>query len=793
MPPSCPPRFAARLQPSGNAILGDNDGMPSTGVLPGNLPRQLTSFIGRERELRDLKELLERSRLLTLTGPGGSGKTRLGLQLAGQVASGFPDGVYFVALAPVGNPDLVLSSIAQGVGLGDVGNRPLLDRLSSHLESARVLLLLDNFEHLTVSAPVVATLLQATAELRIVVTSRAPLHVSGEQEYDVPPLRVPDQPGTTAAAVADCESVRLFMDRVRAARPGFVLDEDTATVIAAITQRLDGLPLAVELAAARVKLLSPASLLARLEHALPVLVGGARDLPQRQQTLRGTIAWSYDLLGADARRLLATCSVFRGGISLESAESVCAAAIDLRVEVLAGLEELVDQSLLRRVEGPGGPRFGMLFVVREYAAERLAEMPERARVEASHAATFLALAETAAPGLRGPSEQEWLERLEVEHQNIRAAIDWYTQHEPRDALRLTAAMSRFWGVRGHFTEGRRRLKALLGMTGDATSTRIKALNGAASLAIDQGDRTDAHDLLCESIRLSQELGYRRGEATAFVFLGRSLIASGRPAEAGPHVERALQLLEGLDDPAAVAIALLYAGLAAHFTGQFEEACARYGRSADLCRAAGFRSVGARSLQQLGRSRLELGDIRGARNALEEALPTCLELGDRWVVPILMGGFAGVAARTGRPRRAVRLAGAAQGLCEAGQFSMPVPVEAELERWLTPARNRLGSAAVQQIMAEGRRMSLAEAVSYALADEPEEAWRSGPRRTLTRRELEVASLVARGLTNRSIAGQLHLSVRTVDTHVDHVLTKLGFSNRAQLVAWAYESGLVPKDT
>jgi|HubBroStandDraft_6_1064221.scaffolds.fasta_scaffold17489_3 non-specific serine/threonine protein kinase len=772
--------------------------MPSTGVLPGNLPRQLTSFIGRERELRDLKELLERSRLLTLTGPGGGGKTRLGLKLAAQVASGFPDGAYFVALAPVGNPDLVLSSIAQGVGLGDVGNRPLLDRLCRHLESVRVLLLLDNFEHLTVSAPVLATLLQATAELKIVVTSRAPLHISGEQEYAVPPLRVPDPQCVTAAAVAGCESVRLFAERARAAWPGFVLDEANAASIAGITQRLDGLPLAVELAAARVKLLPPAALLARLEHALPVLVGGARDLPQRQQTLRGTIAWSYGLLGAGAGRLLAACSVFRGGISLEGAESVCAGAIDLGIEVLDGLEELVDQSLLRRIEGPAGPagpadpRFGMLFMVREYAAERLAEMPERVRVEEAHAATFLALADEAERALRGPGEQDWLERLEVEHQNIRAAIDWYTQHEPGDALRLAAAMSRFWGVRGHFTEGRRRLKALLGMTGGATSARIKALNGAASLAIDQGDRTDAGDLLCESIRLSQELGYRRGEATALVFLGRSLIASGRPAEAVPHIEHALQLLEGPDDPAAVAVALLYAGLAAHFTGQFEEACARYERSADLCRAAGFRSVGARSLQQLGRSRLELGDIHGARSALEEALPTCLELGDRWVIPIVMGGFAGVAARTGRSRRALRLAGVAQGLCEAGQFSMPVPVEAELVRWLTPARDQLGSVAVQ-VMAEGRQMSLAEAVAYALADEPEQAWRGGPRRTLTKRELEVATLVARGLTNRRIAAQLYLSVRTVDTHVDHVLTKLGFSTRTQLAAWAYESGLRREDT
>ena len=772
--------------------------MPSTGALdrfPDNLPRQLTSFIGRERDLQDLKGLLERSRLLTLTGPGGSGKTRLGLQLAAEVTGGFPDGVYFVALAPVGNPELVLSSIAQGIGLPDIGDRPLLDRLRSHLENARVLILLDNFEHLMAAAPVVVQILQATVAPRIVVTSRAPLHVSGEQEFEVLPLRVPDPHCVTVGAVACCESVRLFTERAQAVWPGFALDEENAALIAGIARRLDGLPLAVELAAARVKVLPPASLLARLERSLPVLVGGPRDLPQRQQTLRATIAWSYGLLGAAAGRLLAACSVFRGGISLEGAESVCAAAIDLGIEVLSGLEELVDQSLLRRIggfAGPGGPRFGMLFMVREYAAERLAEMPVRARVGEAHAATFLALAEAAGRELRGPGEREWLDRLETEHQNIRAALDWYQQHEPGDALRLAVAMSRFWGVRGHFTEGRGRLKALLDVCRDGTSTRVKALNGAASLAIDQGDHGQARDLLGESIRLSQELGYKRGEATALVFLGRSLIAGGRPAEAGPHVARALRLLDGRDDPAALAIALLYAGLAAHFTGQFEEARARYVRSVNLCRAAGFRSVGARSLQQLGKTRLELGDIRGARSALEDALPTCLELGDRWVVPIVMTGFAGVAARTGRPRRALRLAGVALGLCEAGQFSMPVPVEAELERWLAPARKQLGSAAAK-IMREGRRMSLAEAVSYALADEPEDAWRSGPRRTLTRRELEVASLVAQGLTNRSIAGQLHLSVRTVDTHVDHILTKLGFSNRAQLVAWAYESGLAPKDT
>jgi non-specific serine/threonine protein kinase len=644
------------------------------------------------------------------------------------------------------------------------------------------------------AAPQVALILQATAAVRFVVTSRAPLHLTGEQEFDVPPLQLPGPHCATAAAVAGCEAVRLFTERACAARPSFVLDEQNAALIAEITRRLDGLPLALELAAARVKLLPPVALLARLEHSLPLLVGGARDLPERQQTLRATIAWSYGLLGRGAGRLLAVCSVFRGGIGLDAVQSVCAAA-GPGIDVLDGLEELVGQSLLRRVEEPAfpaDPRFGMLFMVREYAGEQLAGMPERAKIEQAHGATFLALAETAGRRLQGADEQQWLDRLEVEHQNIRAAIDWYARCEPDEALRLAAAMSRFWGVRGHFTEGRRRLEALLDACREESPMRVRALHGAASLAIDQGDYEDARGLLGESIRLSQELGDRCGEAMGLVYFSRSLIAGGRPAEAVPYAERALRLLEGSDDPPSLGTALLYAGLAAHFTGQFELARDRYQRAVDLCRAAGYRSFAARSLQMLGHARLDLGDIRGAREAFEEALPTCLEVGDRWVVPVVLAGFAGVATSTGRPRRALRLAGVARGLCEAGQFSMPAVIETRLEERLVSAQKRLGSAAAR-VMAEGRRMTLAESVSYALADEPEEARPTGPGRTLTRRELEVAALVAQGLTNRAVAGRLHLSVRTVDTHVDHALAKLGFNNRAQLVAWAYESGLLAKDT
>jgi predicted ATPase/DNA-binding CsgD family transcriptional regulator len=763
--------------------------MPSPGPIPGNLPRQLTSFIGRAHELRDLHELLKRSRLLTLTGPGGSGKTRLSLELAAESVSRFPDGVFYVALAPVGQPDLVLSSIAQATGLHDAGDRPLLERLCRHLGTVRALLLLDNFEHVIAAAPAVAEILRATAGLTIMVTSRSPLHVTGEQEFTVPPMQVPDQPSATVAAVAECESVRLFVERAQAVWPSLVLNEENADSIAKICQRLDGLPLAVELAAARIKLLPPASLLARLENALPVLVGGARDLPQRQQTLNSTMAWSYDLLGAGAKRLLAACSVFRGGIALATAETICAG---LGIEVLAGLEELVDQSLLRRIDEPGDPRFGMLEQVREYAYEQLAEMPERTRVESGHAATFLALAEAAERGLRGPDELQWLDLLEAEHQNIRAAIDWYTRHEPVDALRLAVAMFQFWRIRGHFTEGRSTLSTLLDANPGATAARIGALNGTAWLAIDQGDDEYARDLLSESIQLSQELGDRPGEAMALVFFGRSLITSARPAEAGPYIDRALRLLEGKEGQVSHATALLYAGLAAHYTGENEQACVRFDRCIEEFRAAGFRSMVARALQMLAHARLELKDIRGAREALEEALPTCLELGDRWLVPLMMAGFAEVAACTGRPQRALRLAGVAIGVCEAGQFSMPTVALGRLERWLAPAR-KLAGPVTTQIMAEGQQMGLAEAVRYAMANEPEDAWRGGPHGTLTRRELEVATLVAQGLTNRDIAGRLGVSVRTIDTHVDHVLTKLGFNSRTQLVAWSFECALAPGNT
>jgi predicted ATPase/DNA-binding CsgD family transcriptional regulator len=760
-----------------------------------SLPKPLTSFIGRERELAQAARLLQGSYLVTLTGPGGSGKTRLCIALAEAVAGDYPDGVYFVPLAPVHDPGLVPSTIAQRIGLQDPRDRPLMEHLVNQLAGRQVLIVLDNFEHLLAGTSVVTRLLQETSELRILVSSRSSLRVSGEQECPIPPLPVPD-PVTrpTAASLAGCESVRLFTERAAAAVPGFTLSDENAAPIAQITRRLDGLPLAVELAAARVKLLPPEVILPRLQHSLDLLTGGNRDLPDRQQTLRGTIAWSYDLLTEGAMRLLATCSVFAGGATLEVIETVCAAAGDLGLSVLDGLQELADHSLLRQVRGPGPSpaRYAMLETIREYAAERLAAMPEAARVRGAHAAAFLAVVETAGRPHAGLARKEWLARVDAEHNNIRAAIGWYRQHDPSAALRLAASMAAFWSLRGHHTEGRQRLSELLGLVSEPSVDRVSALNGAAWLAIDQGDYALATGLLEESIGLSRTLGDAVGEGIATVYLGRCTMSSGRITDGAPDVERAAALLNQAGDRSAIAFSMFYSGLVALLTGRLEDSCDLFGRCAAMAAELGLTPLSARARQMLGFPLLDLGDLAAAREALAESFPEIIDVGDRWVIQISLSGFVGLAAKTGRPRLALRLAGAAEAYRVANQFSLPGPIAEIVDRWLAPARAKAGTAAARWL-GEGRLLSPEQAVALVLANEPDDTPPPGPRPTLTRRETEVAVLAARGLTNRDIAAQLFLSVRTVEVHVDHVLTKLGFRTRTQLAAWAYEAGLRPEDT
>jgi predicted ATPase/DNA-binding CsgD family transcriptional regulator len=779
-----------------DALTGLADpGSPPRGVLDGGsggLPRPLTSFIGRERELAEARKLLERSCLLTLTGPGGSGKTRLCIELAAGVASDYPDGVYFARLAPVRDPRLVPSSIAQSIGLPDSKGRPLVEHLAHHLQDRKLLIVLDNFEHLLPAASVVADLLSGARDLRILVTSRSPLRVSGEQECPVPPLGLPRQAASPPATVAACESVQLFTERAAAVVPGFAVDEHNAATVTQIVRRLDGLPLAIELAAARVRLLSPEAILERLEHSLGLLTGGGRDLPHRQQTLRATIEWSYDLLGDDGRKLLAACSVFRGGIDLELIESVCAEA-GIDVSVLDGLQELVDQSLLRQLRPSGAPRYLMLETIREFAAERLAGTPEEAaRLRGAHAAAFLALAGAAGRPLTGQGQKDWLDRLDLEHNNLRAAIDWYRQEDPPAAVRMAAAMSLFWSLHGHYTEGRQRLRQLLDLVPEENTVRVRALNGAAWLAIDQGDYPDADRLLRESTELSRRLNDKVGEGMAAVFLSRCLFSSDRTVEAAPYPERGFALLTEAGDRPGIALALFYRALNAQFTGNTEAACGLHERCAAMCDELGFESLRARAQQLLGIARVDLGHLKAARAALQQGLPASVGLGDRFVIPIGLTGFAGLAAKTGKHRMALRLAGAAEAYRDAYESALPEPNRAYLDSWLAPSFKAAGSAAAR-LLAEGRQMTLTAALEYALANEPEEAWRTGPGQALTRRETEVAMLAARGLTNRDIAALLCLSVRTVEVHVDRILTKLGFRTRTQLAAWAHKEGLLTENT
>jgi predicted ATPase/DNA-binding CsgD family transcriptional regulator len=768
-------------------------GRPASGTLGGalgTLPRPLTSFIGRERELAEARQLLKTSNLLTLTGPGGSGKTRLCIELASQVADEYPDGVYFIPLAPVRDPALVASSIAQHIGLHDSQDRPLLDHLAGYLSDRQLLIVLDNFEHVLAAASVVAELLRRTTAVRFVVSSRSSLRLSGEQQCPVPPLALPDQPVATPRTLAACESVRLFTERAAAGLPGFVVDDLNAAAIAQIVRRLDGLPLAIELAAARVRLLPPEAILDRLEHSLGLLVGGSRDLPDRQQTLRSTIGWSYDLLSEGARILLAACSVFRGGLTLEFIESVCAGSVSLSIPVLDGLQELVDHSLLRQVRTSGTPRYAMLETIREFAAERLAELPEADRVYSAHAAVFLSL--TSRAGRPLTLRPELIEQLDFEHNNVRAAIDWCLQADPTTALHLAAGMSSFWSLRGYFTEGRERLRKLLDVVPAGSDVRISALLGAGWLALDQGDHVEAARRLEECIELSRSRDDPVGEGIAYLGLCRSMVTTQRAADGMPSVQRAEELLTKAGDQPGIALSLLYSGLVAMFTGRLEAACDLFTRCAALCKDLGFVSLGARAMQLLGIARLDLDDLDAAAAALREGLPITVGMGDRFVIPIGLSGFAGLAAKRGRPQLALRLAGAATAYSETNEFSLPDALKANVDRWLAPCRRAVGAAAAR-LLAQGRDMPLAAAVACALGDEPGRPAEPGPGSTLTRREREVAVLVADGRTNRDIASRLSLSVRTVEVHVDHILTKLGFHTRTELAAWVHEEGQLVRDT
>lgn len=588
------------------------------------LPAQTTSFIGRIAELGAVRTRLSdpKVRLLTLTGPGGVGKTRLGLHAATEAASAFEDGVYYVPLAPVRDPALVATTIADTLGVRIPDSASVVDVLKEHVQDKQMLLMLDNFEHVLPAAPVVTELLTAASPLTILVTSRAVLHAYGEWTYPIPPMTVPDTNQLPSLdRLAQYEAVQLFVERATAAQPAFELTPDNAYTVAEICARLDGLPLAIELAAVRIRLLPPQKLLQQVQSRLQTLTGGATDKPARQQTLRDTIEWSYDLLDRDEQLLFQRLAVFAGGCTLEAAEAVGAVAGD--INVLDGIESLVDNSLLAQSNVKGEPRFYMLETLREYALGRLHERGEAEVIRRQHACFFLELAEEAEPHMYSAEQLAWLHRLAPEHDNIRVALAWALDHEIEVGLRLAGSLGRFWHFHSHHSEGRDWLTKALQQTDEAdaelASARAKALNLAGMLSFFLGDMTSARDYSAESVELWRTLDDRRGLADALADLGIAVALQDSFVQAEPLLDESITLFRHIKDTQGLVRALFWYSYAAYLQQDYGRARSAAEESVTLGREIKDTSNVGASMFVLGLIALHQGDYAEAQVALENAL------------------------------------------------------------------------------------------------------------------------------------------------------------------------------
>jgi non-specific serine/threonine protein kinase len=756
-------------------------------------------MIGREREAAEVADLLLQpgTPLVTITGPGGVGKSRLALRVADSLANSFRDGVWFVALAPVHDPVLVLPTIAQALGVRETGAGLAVEQLAERLRDADILLILDNFEQVADAAFGLSQLLAACPGVRLLVTSRVVLRLSAETVYHLDPLSVPH--ATTrlrAADLADSDAVRLFSDRAQASNRSFALDDDNAAVIADICRRLDGLPLAIELAAARSKMLSPRALHARLSRRLTLLTGGPVDQPARQRTMHAAVDWSVELLSPFEQRALRQLGVIAGDITLSAAESIVDAAV--QDDVLDALGSLVDQSLLQALpSAQDEPRFRMLQTIHEFAAEMLAETGETDSVARRHADYFLAFVEEAAPHFIGPDQVSWLNEVESSHDDLRDAFAWYLGHDkPMHALRLAVALWRFGYTRGHLTEARERLQKALASNPEPTLVRVEALNAEGLLASMQGDAAIAADHHREARRLSESLGDRRGIAVAENGLGDAAAFEGDRDAARQHFETALRLFRELGEKRGIAGALTNLGnlywderelttsVALH-----EEALEHY-RAIDDLRGIGWSNM------NLGSLAVDLGDLPLGVRHLRDAMSIYRKLGDRSGVFVTLEGFAEVAEIRGHDELAAMLYAAGKVIRDEIGAPVPASDRTRYDGVIEGLRGRLGDTFAPAWEA-GELMSLDDAVSAAVdagmtPAAPTQVVHPGPAARgagLTRREIEVLELVARGKTNNEIADRLSISVRTVSTHVSNMLGKLDLPNRSAMAAYAHNAGLV----
>ena len=824
---------AGRFQPKDARPLGSPPAeLP--GVGKHNLPAARTSFVGREREIVEIKRELTMTRLLSLTGVGGSGKTRLALEVARDLVGAYPDGVWLVELAGLSEDDLVPQAVARAVGVLERPGQPLADTLAEYLRAKSVLLVVDNCEHLADSAAdLLDTLLDSCPRLRVLATSREALSLAGEVVWRVPSLSVP---GTdrlpTPEEMTGFEAVRLFAERARLKLPAFELTLEDTPAVVEVCRKLEGMPLAIELATARMGTLSVRQISERLEDPLSLLSVGGRKAASRQQTLRGTLDWSYELLGEFERALFGRFSVFAGGWTLEAAEAVGTGEGLEEGDVLDALSGLVDKSLVvAEARQESRVRYRLLEPVRQYAREKLEESGEAEEARHRHASFFLALAEEAEPRLRGPEDLEWLERLETEHDNLRAALSWaLVGGEAEPGLRLAGALWRFWEARGYYGEGLAWLKRVLARGDRVSAARIKALEGEGWLSISSGEIDEAGIAARDGLKLSDEAGL--GGAVSAKFLGiLGWIASlgGDQDRAKELFEECLKLSQDANDEFGIADALL--GLAGSgdlgedfereeelhkegivlcrklgyvttltrhlsslgysllFQGEYERGAALSEEAVALLRERGYTGGLEGDLGNLGLARLLQSDNERARIAFQEGLILCKELGNRLDASGSLDGLACISATEGAAERAARLFGAGEALREAvGHVQLPEEA-ALLEPYLATVRSQLDEASWRAAWAGGRAMSIYQAIDYALSEQkplppssPESEQPSTDETpSLTRREEEVALLVTRGLTNRRIAQDLVLSQHTVDKHVKNILKKLGLHSREQVAS------------
>jgi predicted ATPase len=728
---------------------------------PNNLPVPRTAVIGRDQEAAALRQLLSREdvRLVTLTGPGGIGKTRLALQVASELAATFPGGVCFVPLSAVGDRALIASTIAQALGVREIGSQSPQESLNEYLVGLDqpTLLMLDNFEHLVSAAPVIAQLLTTGPKLKAVITSQSPLHVYGEHEFPVPPLALPDPKSLPPIeTLSRLPAVALFVERAQAVKREFALTRENAPAVAAICARLDGLPLAIELAAARIKMLSPSAMLTRLESSLQLLTGGARDLPTRQQTLRSTVDWSYGLLNSAEQTLFRRLSVFTGGCTLESVEAVCDTKGDLGLDVLDGMASMVDKSLAQQVgQVDAETRFLMLSTLREYALERLAESNDESATRRAHAAYYLVLAEEGSQDAAG--QAEWLDRLEIEHDNFRMALDYLIRTGDAEwGLRMGAALFRFWEMREHLTEGRDVMARLLSLEGTATRPKLRArmLFATAVLAGEQGDYSAARQLFEDSLETCLELNDSPGVAVALNALAVNARDRGDLPAASLLFERCVAIWRDLGDSPDIARALSNLGNVAKLQGEYPRAFSLYDECLTIFRKAGDSAGAAWTLNAQADVAREKADFATARSFCEQSLAAFRQLRDGWGIATTLSDLATLSCDQGNNDESRRLYGesirlfhelghkrgiarvleclaasaaaqshAVESLHLAGaaaalrqRLGAPLtPAEApRLEKALEFARRALGNAAGLTAWMEGWAMPVEQAVQEALS-------------------------------------------------------------------------------